>query len=317
MKKINVRESILRPRVDLSVLDSFYDEVSRLYYKVDHVEELSGINKKIISKVFEYCELAEHEIEISVPESTIDIKQNYNPEFIAEILSAFNQYNYRIHATSNAESILQSGLLVRDSSKEINYTSLPFMNMTDNEILYNLFNNMHMGRKQIIVLDANNEDLIRYKGKYKVPVERIKCYIDIATQTVVQNSKYKPLNRAGERVVQASNDEIIPPQEKGFIDKQIGIFKQHYHVDSTEEISRSNCEIYEYIMSLILQLSRGYNIIMSNEEKANLMYFVSQIDNDIYRSLKSISEQEKSQQSAQSHMPNSDEVTMDNTDDLF
>ncbi len=316
MKKIKRILSTTKLKISPKELDKFHSNACTYRNSVDQVEELSSINKKLVAEIFKLVEIEEREVSYLVPETTEEIRENYCQEFINAILNVFKKYNYRIHATSSAEKIMQEGLLVRDDNKEINYTSLPFNDKTDNEILYSLFNDMHKGQKQIIIIDAENEDLVEYKGKYKVPQERIKCYIDIETQTVTYNQNYKQLNRGGERVVERENEEIDASEILNFnsISSQILAFEYLNKTNTRADISETNTRIHEFLMELILQLNK---LIVTQEEKEKLIYYISQVDNDVYKSLKEIREREKTQTTMQTKVISNSKFNIENTDDLF
>ena len=319
MKSVKQILSTTQLKVDKKECLEFYKKARSYYRNVDLAEELGSINKKLITQMFDMVDIKEREVDLLVPETTLDIKENYNKEFIDGILKVFKKYNYRIHATSSAEKIMKEGLLVRDDNKEINYTSFCLNDKTDNEILFTLFNDMHKGQKQIIVLDAQDEDLVEYKDKYKVPTERIKCYIDIENQTVTYNPMFKSLNRDGERNCDRENQEILGNDKFQIdtIESQIRVFEQLNKTDSINEIENTNTRIYEYLMSLIQQIDN--TIAVTNEEKEKLIYYVSQVDNDNFKALKLIKENEKKlgESLSKSVKPLDSSLSLDNTGDYF
>ena len=317
MKSVKQILSTTQLNIDNKEWLEFYKKASAYYKTADFSEDLSSINKKLVTRLFEIVDIKERVVDLSVPETTIDIKENYNKEFVDELLKVFQKYNYRIHATSNAENIMKEGLLVRDENKEISYTSFCLEDKTDNEILFTLFNEMHKGQKQIIVLDANNDDLVEYNNKYKVPTERIKCYIDIENQTITYNPHFKQLNRHGERNCDRENQEILGSEKFNIdsIESQIRVFESINKTDNINEIENTNTRIYEYIMSLISQLDN--TIAITDEEKQKLIYYVSQVDNDVYKSLKKIKEQEKVQDVKKNQTVAKNPTTLDNIEEFF
>ena len=315
--KINKEVGLADPRLISMIYKKYYEK----YQSCDHEEELSKINKDMLADLKQVLKFEQGEIEELIPESTQEIKEKNNHDFIKGILEVFSKKNYRIHATKSADSILEKGLLVRDENRDINYTSFELNDLTDNEILYKLYNEMHKFQKQIVVMDADSSDLVEYKNKFLLPSERIKLYIDLEKQEIIKNPNYKELGRSNDRKVTRENVEIKSESEKDIYLNQIEVFEKILKTDSREEIGVANTEIYSFINGIMSNLARG-KISLKQDVFDKICYYVAQIDNDVYKSLKVIKKQEEEKQihweeKRQKESIQNSGLSMDATDDLF
>ena len=304
---------------DPKIIDKLY----RKYLSLHNCdcEELNLINKNLIFELKENIRFEERDVELFLPESSKEIKKKNNPEFIKEILKVFVDKNYRIHATSSADKILEKGLLLRSEIADLDHTSLIFNNLTDNEILYKLYNEMYRFQTQIIVMDADNCDLIEYNGKYLLPTERIKLYIDLEKQEIVKNPKFIDIGRSEDRIIDRENKEIEIPESDNIYENQINIFERVLKVDSITEIENTNEEIYSFINGILINIERG-KICLTKDTFNRLVYYIAQIDNDIHKSLKVIKiKEEKNQRILEEKNKNENilnsGLNMDSTEDLF
>lgn len=314
-RKMNIAVS------DPKFIDSLYRKYQVLHGNCDE-EEMSTINKNFLTELKKHITFEEREVDLFLPESTKEIKEKNNPEFIKGILDVFSKKNYRIHATQSAEKILENGLLVRSFTPDLGHTSFALVNLTDNEILNKLYNEMHRYQTQIIVIDADDSDLVEYKGKYLLPSERIKLYIDLEKQEIIKNPKFKEdLERVDDRSVDRENKEIEISESENFFKNQLDVFQKVLRTSSRDEIDNTNEEIYSFINAILLHLESG-PVDLPKDIFDRLYYYVAQVDNDVYKSLKVIKRQEEEKQKQCKKQINKEsvqnsELSLDATDDLF
>lgn len=314
--------------------EAFYHKITKIINPLlegssdsNEVRKWSELNKKLATKLVDLIEFQETEVEELFSEFTTDIKQNYKPEFIKGILSAFSDKNYRIHATSCvADKIMEEGLKV--SSDDIGHTSYAFADFTDNEILFELFNKMHRHQKQIMIIDASSEDLIPVEGSENfskhtiLPSERIKGYVDIDKQTVVFNPKFIPLNHVSDREVKKENVEITEEPYYNYIEGELRGLSL-YKLETYEDLDEINRKVSDIISGILSIGWGGKSIegITSKEQLDKLKYIVSQLNGDIKRVCKRLDKQaelerQKKISQAEPVVAQSD-ISMDDTDLLF
>ena len=93
-------------------------------------------------------------------------------------------------------------------------------------LLFLLFNRMHLGLTKIVVLDANQDDVVKvgeiepYKCCGYIPKQFIKAYIDLDNMKIIYNSHYK------ERLVNGKNEFI---NKNTYVNKPLELkFKRDY-----------------------------------------------------------------------------------------
>lgn len=195
-----------------------YDDIVHEFDYVGNKTELGLKMLEFLQKSVEnlkpIIKFEEVEVETKVNETPEEIRASYDEAFISEILKVFKTKNYSVHATGvdAAESILKTGLAVNYDSADTSegYTSVALTNLSDDQILDELFNHMHKHQRQIVVIDENGEDYIpetREDGKqiHRIPKERIVGYIDIDRQKVIYNPRFVDLNHSADRKVDTNS----------------------------------------------------------------------------------------------------------------
>lgn len=119
------------------------------------------------------------------------ITKNYSPEFINEIIKAFDGNGiYHVHGGCG-EKIIESGLIVGASSNgDLSHTCVPVGFKNPEAVLEAVLNWEHKDAKQMVLINAKNNDLIKENNKYQLDKKFIKCYIDSEIQQVVYNPNY-------------------------------------------------------------------------------------------------------------------------------
>lgn len=267
MKEVTIVKKIANFDLTPEVIAKLSDELKSLY---DEDKMLDDNYSQYLTKFFE--RLKKHVIakevkkQIMQEETVAEIRKNYKPEFIAEVLNIVSKYNYRFHATNSAsvESIMQSGLKFSDASLtgDLNNTSVALSNLSDDEILYNLFNRMHKYQKQIVVL-SNDARVIHENGKhYLVPTNQIKGYIDIEHQKVVKNPEYisSSVSQTDLRQIGQSNsntDQQTQPTVNELMLSTVDYLNDTMQIHNYADIDNYNAEMYHNIVWLYNSIVAG------------------------------------------------------------
>ena len=154
MKIIKLKKECGKFNISAKQMDEFIKNLDKEYeenYNERDILFLARRNSEILTKFANFLTFKEQEVEEYVPETTKEIKENYSPQFIKQILEVLKDKNYRIHATSSAEAIMEKGLRCYSPAKDIAHTSYALIDLSDNEILYELFNRQHRNQKQIMI----------------------------------------------------------------------------------------------------------------------------------------------------------------------
>ncbi len=268
MKEVTITEQI-------AYLDLTPEQITQLRKKIEalHDEDIMSEDNfsqtllDLFNKIKKHTSPKQITKQVMKEETVAEIRQNYDSKFIADILNLLAEHNYRFHATTidSAISIMQTGLKFTDVgiTGDLNNTSVMLSNLTDDEILFGLFNKMHKYQKQIIVLKPN-ANATHLEGKhYIVSPDQIKGYIDIENQKVVINPKFEltPKEQQSDlRQINNSNSRAempTAPTINQMLDSTIDYLSNSIKIDGYKDIDNYNTEMYENIVWLFDVISTG------------------------------------------------------------
>ena len=268
MKEVTITEQI-------AYLDLTPEQITQLRKKIEALHDEDIISEDNFSQTLLdlFNKIKKHTLpkqitkQIMKEETVAEIHQNYDSKFIADILNLVAEHNYRFHATTidSAKAIMQTGLKFTDAGMtgDLNNTSVMLSNLTDDEILFNLFNNMHKYQKQIIVLKPNAK-ATHLEGKhYIVSPDQIKGYIDIENQKVLDNPTFefnqeeRQLNLRQKTNSSGEKERQTPPTINQMLDSTIGYLNDNIKINGYKDIDNYNSEMYDNIVWLFDVISTG------------------------------------------------------------
>lgn len=170
-------------------------------------EKLFSLYEKLIKFIRKNTIVEEIETEYSQEETIDEIKQKCGEKFITELKELFKN-RYVIHATGiDDPNIFFEDAFRIYGSQELISTTYTAQGSID-QLLFNLFNKMHLNHTKIVVLDTTQEDVIEtgkvgsYVNMAYIPKEYIKAHINLDEFKITYNPHYK------ERLVNGENKNI-------------------------------------------------------------------------------------------------------------
>ena len=89
MKTIKLKEEFGKFNITAKQMGEFISKLEKEYEEIRDERDITfwaKYNKEILTEFASFLTFEEQEVETDVPETTKEIKENYNPQFIAQIL---------------------------------------------------------------------------------------------------------------------------------------------------------------------------------------------------------------------------------------